>query len=238
MGMWAKARFGITGALLAAILAAADPTGEAMAGEAVVLGSTASAWPSGALIASGQTVTLAAGESLQAVAADGSVIMLQGPFAGPVGAPDGGDPGLLRTLQAVASRERISGAFAAGRGDGAAGGRGFDLVGGGELCLGAGGPPPMALPTRRFDRIVALVPAGGRPVETLWPANAATAPWPTDLRLAPGARLRVLVDGAEVGAFAVRAAPAPAANPALGAAALEAAGCHAQAGAALAAMGR
>lgn len=192
----------------------------------------------GRMVSADLAVKLAAGQSLELVGPGGPV-KIDGPYEGTIGAA----AGAARTASAsplgalVKRRERMR-ALGASRNSGGGGATeaSFQLLADPAWCVG-GAKPELFLAPAKADRVVALIGSDGKRVELLWPANAATRPWPDAAAFTAGARYRVAVGDVEMpGGFELKTGPAGGAA-AERLAAYIAAGCHAQAEAEMANLG-
>lgn len=183
-------------------------------------------------------VSLAAGQVLELIGPAGPA-RIEGPYEGAIGAALGGGAQVAAAsplAELVRRRERMTALGASRSGDAeTATETQLQLMADGAWCV-PGPKPTLFLAAAKADRVVALIGEGGARAEIFWPAGASTAPWPDDAPFTAGARYRIAMNDIEMpGELALKPVPAAAA-PAEALPALLAAGCLAQAEAAVAAL--
>lgn len=231
----------ITSARLLACLAAAAglaafAPAPATAQDFVVTASTAASVGPGRMLAGDAALSLAAGEAVTLLGPTGPV-EVTGPFEGvardAAGVAASSGPSALTAL--VSRRERMTklGAFRGDAEGDAPTPAAFDLFADEAWCVDGGGAPTLFVAPRGADRVIVLTEAGGAAAEMLWPAGAATQPWPAEAPFRAGLSYAAAVGGVDIGAF--RLSPAPGgATPTAKIEGLVEAGCFSQAEAELA----
>ena len=218
-----------------AVLAICLAVPAASAQDYVVTDSTAAAFGPGRMLGADAPISLAAGERLTLIGPAGPV-SIDGPFEGVVSAAagTGAGSGTGGALAALASRRERLLKIGAARGEEAkkTGAGAFNVLVDRALCVGAGKPPKLFAPPADAPRIISLVSSAGA-AEIFWPAKAASADWPDAAPFRAGLSYKVMVGDVEMpGEIAMIDGPPP--GPKSGRIAeMIAAGCFAQAEAAL-----
>lgn len=199
-------------AFAVAVLTTFAPIGAnhaAKADDFVVTASSAPSFGPGLLLASDAEIKLSAGQTITLLGPTGPV-EVSGPFSGSAakaaGASASANASPLANLVERRARLRRVGAFR-GKDDATAAETLFDPFADQAWCVDGGPAPTLFVAPRAKPRVIALETTDGARAEILWPADAATAPWPSDAPYKSGVAYRAFVGDVELGAFALVAGP-------------------------------
>ena len=206
--------------------------GPAAAQNFVVTESTVSSVGPGVLLSADAPLAVAAGETLTLIGPAGP-FTVNGPFDGSVATAAGTEAGDGSAVAALLQRrERVRRVGATRGGDEASADVAvFDVLADRAYCV-EGAPPTLAAAPSDQPRIIALRGAAGS-AEIFWEAGATTAPWPDAAPFSVGARYEVFIGDVRLPGEIALLAPPGGATLTDRVAGYMAAGCHAQAEAAL-----
>lgn len=170
--------------------------------DSVIVGGNAGAYPPGAVVPAGQSISLGAGENIDYLEKGGSLQSKTGPFDGVLdsGGGDGAATQIIAELMKSGRNVRKLGAM---RSQGLSDGPAVDLeLEGATFCIAPGQEPMLRMTEDTVDRVVIL--EGPATVEIAWAASVAELPWPAGAPLTDNADYVALVDDLDVGSFTVR----------------------------------
>lgn len=165
-----------------------------LAGELVVIESTAPALKPGQIVDSSAVLSLPSGAHLTLVAEDGTVTNLKGPFSGPppvAGTP--GDGGLVSALSRLiggdAAGTSVLGVMRSAPTTAAADPWAVDVLRSGNHCVPADAAPNLSRSKRhKFVTLTLKTLPDGAKVSVRWPAGSNRMAWPGGVPLTDGGR--------------------------------------------------
>ncbi len=174
----------------------------AMAGQLVVVESTAPALEPGEMIDGAKSLSIDAGASVTLISEDGKLMTLNGPYAGvPAagGGGGGGGGGLLASLSKLVEGEGGGGSLGVMRAVKAGEAPDpwvIDVLRSGSHCVRADKTPVLWQPSASKGTTLSVKPLPkGKRIKVDWPAGMDGIDWPGNLALADGGRYMVKMTG-------------------------------------------
>ena len=181
------------GCAIAAVLVAA--AGVAQAAQLVVIdakGSISKTTPIGSVI-DDTNLDIQDHDQLTVMTATGETIQVDGPHKGPVGAPTGGDPGMLQKLSDVMKDRQASfgatrnAGFLADPGERKADPWAIDASFSSTACVFEGRPAQLFLPkSANASSVTVKDETSGKSAAIDWPTDGSNAAWPASLPVVDG----------------------------------------------------
>ena len=221
-----------------AVVAAAVTT-SALAGQFVVIASTASSLAPGAVVADAQEVTLSAGASVTVVDPAGAVLTLVGPYSGAIGSATGTSGGSFGAAMAklISGQGTHSAAIGAMRGDAREGPPSPWLINAARSGAQCAPAKEAALWRARDTHAAKLtIIVNGRRSTIQWPRGSSELEWPTSVPLTDGTTYKLRL-GSRIVRVKLNIAAQPFESDKMAIAWMAARGCRTQARALLSRLG-